>query len=459
MSVVSNATPVWTGATPIDLSTFDIKAVCFDLTTVNPPIGAYLLASDGTDSAIWYTPDAFAKPAQWVQGATFSGVYTDVRAAGTPGSVIVYTTASDAVVHDYNFAISGYGWQIENDVITGQPRGVYQSGRFESVNDSPPANSLLDIYLNISSATVLSVRVIGHFGGAAGSALRAVYFNTFSGTLAGLLPTGAGDFDVTFYTMDTGVTSVWIDASSTSNTVLNYINRVEIITSGGAGSAVRCSSDYGATTTSAITVGTSPGAIGAIDLTRLGGASIASADGQVKLATTLGGSYSNAPGGTLSSGQPVTLMIPIRRWDNGATQYSATDPDYLLMSSALISSESCWKVAGASGTKTDITPVAGAIGVGPNLATTYQTGSACHIALVVNNSGAYEVYVSADAGATWTLSKTASNPIYLRYKRNGSPVLYFIDGASLFVSLTHGATWLTRTLPSTRTGVSLDAYD
>jgi hypothetical protein len=233
----------------------------------------------------------------------------------------------------------------------------------------------------------------------------------------------------------------------------------DILGSGDA--AVRYSSDYGVTVGSPVTVGATPGFLGDFDLLRIGAATIAAADGQVKLATTLGGSYSNALGGTLSSGQPVTLALPFRRWDHGARQDDATDPDYLLGSSVAISGSCLWKVDGSSGAQTDVNPVSGAVCIGPHLATVWQSSATCKLAIVVMVSGIYKLYTSVDGGASWTFRRNVGNPLFLRCRRNDlyGTQLYLIDNASLYISTDWGVSWKSRTLPSATPGVFLDSYN
>ncbi len=471
-SVVSRRAPVWTGATPT-LGSYTIRDVTFDRTSINPPIGAYIVASDGTNSIILYTSDAFAKPVVWTTtGTPFAGVYTQIRSAGTSGSVLVYTSADDLTTTVFDFTINDQGWTAPTS--GGLPTANYVAltgWSYADFNSGGDTRAALIQYSYVSTQSIIGIRY---------------YFNRTNGTVS-----TPGDYDEIYADNSGGggpatiqyqptvtnppegnhVVFSWSGAVASANylflgpsssfgdhtgSVLIY--RVEVDT--GSGDAqVRYSSDFGATVGSAITVGTGPGKQGAFDLEKVGNVSLASAAGQVKIATTLGGSYSNATGGTLSAGNPVTIAIPIRRWPHGATQYTASDPDYLLAGDTLISSASVWKVDGSSGTKTDITPVAGALGVGPNLATMYQTGSACHIAIVVNVAGAFKLYVSANAGVSWVLSKTCINPIYLRYKRNSPAVLYLLDGANFYVSLNHGSTWLTDTLPSSDVAVALDSYN
>jgi len=454
-SVISYAVPVWTGTTPIDLGSYVIKAVCFDLTTTAPPIGAYLLASDGTNSAVWYTADAFARPANWVMGASFVGVYTQMRSAGTAGSVIVEGAATPGTPVVVDFTSSNGSFAA---VVPATPRAVYVGG-----------TGWTRVYniagLGISETRIANSSIVGAFSsiaitftctGPISIAINDGDVNSISSTItSSSFGAGAGQV-YTYSTPFSLSTGLRIDANNVSGNITITITNITYTPADTV--KVRVSTDYGATVGSAVTVGATPGALGAIDITRLGGATIAAAAGQVKIATTLGGSYSNAAGGTLSSGNPVSLVIPYRRLPHGATQYSATDPDYIVGGSAIISSSCLWDVDGTTGTKTSINPVAGATCVGPNLLTVWQSSTTRKIAVVVSVGGVKKVYVWN--GTVWVFSKTVTNPIFLRCRRgdpNGTQ-LYLLDGSTLYVSRDWGVTWLSRTLPSSNTAVFMDIY-
>lgn len=436
----------------MSLGSFLIKDVTFDRTSVAPPIGAYILASDGTNSAIWHTADAFATPVVWTEGATFSGVFTQIRSAGTAGGVLVKAPNDSLTSGTVNITY-GRGSGPASATV-GTPFTVTQAV------GGPPGSYQFIITLD-QCCTVQWVSGSVHNDGAGGS------YSDFSWGGGGL-----GGCGTQYYlanqptspsTVNAHIGETW-NASKMSSTDIDssasgpFVLKITSILSGGA--SVRYSSDYGATVGSAVSVGTATAATDAgFDLERTGGASIAAAAGQVKIATSLGGSYSNAAGGTLSSGDPATLVIPYRRWDHGATQYSASDPDYLLVGTAAISGASVWKVNGTSGTKTDITP-SGAVGIGPNLATVWQSSSVCKLAIVVNVSGTDKLYTSLNGGTSWTFRRNVTSPIFLRCRRadpNGVQ-LYLIDGSTLYVSSNWGVSWLTDTTPSSDAGIGMDIF-
>lgn len=490
-SVLARRTPVWTGATPTDLGAYVIKDICFDRTTTNPPIGAYLLASDGTNSAIWHTPSVFAKPSVWTKGADISGQYSIIGEVGISGNILIYGSGTNTWQHDIDFTASDGGFtNVDLDVFqpgvihTPNFAGVYAAGVGwqQSISDNSvggPATRFSSINIEKTLSTALT-KIEAKFNRTTGNDLGDVNFSIYA-RLAGVLQLSQVSFPGP---TGTGVTLTWTGAAPIdeiqiaqndgecqpapctpggSTTLLNLhlegtgVNPFGGGGGGGGNSVVASSTDYGATLSSPVTVGVTPGAIGAFDVVRIGLTNIAASDGQVKIST--GGAYSNAPGGTLSSGEPVSLVISYRRLPNGATQYSASDPDYVLGSSAIISSSCLWDVDGVIGTKTNINPVAGAICIGPHLLTIWQSSTTRKLAVAVDVSGTKKVYVWN--GSSWAFSKTVTNPIYLRCRRNDpdGKQLYLLDDSTLYVSLDWGVTWLTDTLPSSNTAVSMDSYN
>lgn len=436
-TVTTDRTPAWTGVTPIDLGDFAIKDVTFDRTSSAPPIGAYLLASDGTNSAIWYTSDAYAQPSPWSEGATFAGVYTSLRSASTPGGVLAYnpalnssavTLTPDAPSGAAPTTLSTLTMNV-GDMVTATPHidgsGLYNGG-----------------FTTSEAVTIQIVSQTGFTPGHSGGGPSGVSWQWH---------TSGPDFTGTPQPGDTSpATSTGFGGNSTTP----YSIVIKLLATASSTAKIRYSSDYGATVGSAIAVGDSPGAFGVFDLIRIGSTSIAAAAGKVKLATTLGGAYSDAPGGTLAAGNPVALVIPVRRFPHGAIQDNTSTPDFIMGADTDNSGESLWTVTGA-GTVTDITPVSGAV-VQPHCLTAWQTASSLHIQVVILTSGVYKLYTYD--GSSWTFRRNVTTPNFLRYKRLGNAVLYLIDGTTLYISFNHGATWVADTTPSSTAGIAMDIF-
>ena len=471
--------PVWTGATPSSMGSYVPKAVCFDLTTINPPIGAYSVWSDGTNSVILYTADAFAKPAVWIPtGTPFAGVYTQIASASTPGSVLVYTNDPSQSTTSYDFTKNNQGFTVVTQSGVAPDAGTYvASTGWEAVDsyNTPDDSRDNELFIQktfsspeaITGAKITFDRSVGAI--TANVIVRIEGFlsgsSQFQQTSGAPGPTGANA--VYEWSGSATIDKIQIDMSGGNCSGVSctpggsvLLLRLDIIT-GGSGANVRYSSDYGATVGSSVAVGSTPGTKGAFDLLRIGAASFAAAAGQAKVATTLGGSYSNAAGGTLSAGNPVVLVVPYRRWTHGAVQSNTTDSDYLLGGDQLISGASLWLVNGVTGGLTDVTPTTGAVCIGSMLATVWQSSAVCKLAIVVNVSGVNKLYTSVNGGTSWTFRRNVTTPIYLRCRRNDlyGAQLYLLDGDTLYVSLNWGVTWNADTLPSAGPAVNMDLYN
>lgn len=436
MTVLNNPHPVWTGITPVDLGSESIEDVSFDRTTLVPPLGAYMLANDGTDSEFRYASDAFSSPVPWQTGDSFSGVYKKLRSASTPGSVLAYSPGTQTTG--------------TINITYGQGTGPAScnSGDTITINSTVNGFGHDDIGIILSTPCEATIVSTPGFVNNVSAGTHFTQWFDISGNVIGYL----------VYPANTSPTEMppntligQLECSPGPSVPFSMQLKLVVV----AGAEVRYSSDYGATVGSAISVGNSPGAYGAFDLMPYGAASIAAADGQVKIATTLGGSYSNAAGGTLAVGQAVALVLPVRRFPHGVRQDNATDPDYILGASADNSGESLWLVDGATGTRTNITPSSGAP-VAPKCVTVWQTSSIIRVQSIVNVSGVWKLYTYD--GSSSTFRRNVTDPRFLRYKRLGNPALYLIDGNDLLISTDHGATWRTRTTPSGNAGRAMDPY-
>lgn len=443
------ANPTWRGVTPSDLSSQAVKDISFDRTSIAPPIGAYCLASDGTDSEFRYAADSFAIPVVWTPGSTFSGEYDILRSASIAGSVLAYSPGGTDVALVDSFTINPSDSSYQDGAYVTDASKFYKfvvtGDWYYSTPPNPTSYRLdaaefntTDSWATHAGGGSTSIQLSdGSFTPPSTDAYNALHkYNFFP--VAG---TGA-------------VFSIRINDGGWSD---NENKTIQVDVYEITPATVRYSDDNGATVGSAILVGGSPGSNGAFDLLPIGGASIASAAGKVVLATSLGGSYSDAPGGSLSAGNPVALCLPVRIFPHGAYQTNSTTPDFIMGADTDNSGASLWKVNGA-GSVTDITPVSGCTIV-PHCLTTWQTSAVCYILVAINNGGVYEVWRSLDGGSTWSLSRTCSTaPVYLRYKRFYNPVAYLIEGSELRTSSNNGASWALRGTPSSDAGVSMDIY-
>jgi hypothetical protein len=181
---------------------------------------------------------------------------------------------------------------------------------------------------------------------------------------------------------------------------------------------VRYSSGGGASFGSALSVGATPGTVGGFDVSRDSGVSYAACAAKVRKATTLGGAYSDFV--AFTGANPRAVCIPYFRIGTYPTakQTTASDPDLIVGLDQVDSGGgSLYAVNGATGVKTDITPVAGFTVESAN-AITSSYGD--HIAVIGLVAGDRRCYSSEDAGATWTLEASGlpADAVFIRTRRN-----------------------------------------
>lgn len=427
-SYIALASPIWFGITPDDLGSFAIQDVLFDpFGPINNTCGVYLLANDGVNSAIWYTENALASPPTWTKGDEFAGLYTEIRAASTQGSVLVWNGSGTLTTHVEDFTINDQGWTVYPSY-----GGTYVAATgWKDTDRSPGAGDTayrrIVFIQKALTGTVVSVDVlynltkgIDEVDEAAGS----IYANSvtirarevlWSSLVDGsnLHLTYHGSFNMT----DLEV-SIWSDMSLSSASGFTgsvLIKKITYVTASGNG-GVRLSTDYGATVGSAVTVGSTAGS-GGFDLIRTGGVSYAAVENLIRKASTLGGSYSDFA--TLSV-NPTSVVIPyFQVGSNTVRQTSSANPQ-VIVGLAAVSGGTCLYYFDGSGTPTAITtPASGAVISSPNKITILR---GTKIAVIANVDGFEKLYVAenlaADGSATWTFIKNVSEKATLRCRRN-----------------------------------------
>jgi len=200
---------------------------------------------------------------------------------------------------------------------------------------------------------------------------------------------------------------------------------------------VLVSGDYGATFGTTQSIGTSPGVLGGFDTTRSSQTSYAAMAAKVRKATIIGGAYSDHS--TFTGANPVCLIIPYYRRNSATTkQTNASDPDYIV---ALDTPDSgggtLYWVAGATATKTDITPESGVTFSNANCITaSYGT----YIAVFGNKAGLVYLWVSVNGGTSWTRITTLTLPGFIRGRRGDNSALrnrgqlYIAHNSALYYS-------------------------
>lgn len=477
-NVIKLTTPGFVDVTPADLGSFQIKAVAISPFFTSSAVPAYILASDGTNSAVWYTSNVANGTAGWTKGATIPAVYSIIRTTSTAGSVLIYAASdsSGQTTSHYDFTRSDGGWAANPSF----PGAFWTNGVGWQAGDGTALGidrRNADIYVNIADPTVLGISFT---------------YNLTKGTYSPSPTTaiGVGATPTTLYTSQNntalsdgnGLTFSWTGSQAATDARVALLSSLTdpsagfsgsatitsatVITDSGAagsGAVVRLSVNNGLSWGSAVSVGTSPGSVGGFDVQRAGANSFAAAGGKVYRATTLGGAYSAYYTITGTPPEAACIVIPYFNW-SGTKQTGATNPDIVIaLTGADGSSRSLlWIEGGATpGTVHDITPVASSIFDNANAVTVSYNH---HIALFCKVSGTYKLYRTTDKGSTWTLVESLSAPKYIRGRRNDNSAavsgsnkgqLYLADSNLYFSSKWASAAPSVRNVPGTPI-VSLD---
>jgi hypothetical protein len=466
--------------TPSDLGAYTIKQVLFDPFGTSTAQGAYILASDGTNSAVWYTPNVAAVSPVWTKGVVMTGVFTVIRACNAAGKVLVYapdTTGGGSTTVNYDFTASDGGWTAFND---NGPQAAYVPGSGWSYADNTDGSGnhrrTATISHNYLSAAVTAIAFVYNltkgnyevgtatalFINSNGSSLQSVQASSATnqtGATYGWTGSAAGNTQI-----DMGVVSSYQlhTPADFSGSCLITSAIVTFTTLGGA--IVRYSSDYGESFAQEISVGSGASGATGFDTQRSGTNSFAACSGKIRRATTLGGAYSDyyAPTG---SAQATCVIVPYYKWGSTTVKNTnATNPDIVVGLSAADGSSRTllWIEGGATpGTVHDITPVASYVFDSSNAIT---TSYGKYIAAIGKVSGTYTLRVSKTLGGagTWSNIATLTSPHFIRTRRNdGSAVrgkgqLYVTNGNAISYSGYWGANGI---FPRTMPASGVDSFD
>lgn len=444
--------------TPSNLASYLIKQVLFDPFGAANALGAYLLASDGVNSAVWNTGNSLEAVPVWAKGADISGSYTVLRSTSVSGGVLTYRPSggTDAPV-DYDFTVGSNSFSPCKGAFDPADRAVYSAGvgwtRVYNVNSSGFSETRI-FRLMVTAISAISITVTT----AVNTTLELSDGNATAAASITTWATGTGTNTFTYSTPFTLNTGLRIDLGAPSG---DHALTITDITLTSAGGNVRYSTDYGATFAAAVAVGATPGSIGGFDVQRSGTVSYAAAANKVRKASTLGGAYSDFINTTGAS--PVCIIIPwYTRNSTTAKNTTTATPDCLVALDAADSNGGAlYWVAGGTGVKTDITPTAGMTFDNANCITTsYGT----HIAVFGKIAGVYHLYTSTNGGTAWTDRGILTTPGFIRGRRLDNRVatygggnhgqLYYTTGDVMGYSYT----WKTgspRTMPAT----GIDGFD
>lgn len=436
-SYASLTSPLWADKTPSDLGLYIVQQVIADLADLSKStVPAYLLANDGTNSAVWYTPNIALAVPVWTKGADVSGVFSIIRLSETPGTVMIYSVgASGSAAVTYDFTVNDQGWTNILYSSLGHTNTPDQSGSYvastgweqtATVSGGLKFQSVL-VGKSISPLTI--TRMKATFNRATGIDIGSVLVEVFGDlSLAGGFsqvssdpgPEGIGatfewsgpptTVDRIAFNTNVGSATDPTDPGGTCT-----LTKIELFTTTTGDSHVAVSTDFGATFASPVDVGTTPGTVGGFDVQHGGTASFAAADQEIYKATTLGGAYSTFL--AVSSAEPICILLPWYKWGSAVTKNTGSTPDLAYGSNAAVGGETFWLVVGS-------------------------TATACSPSI----SGTKGLIVGANAISTWKGTRIAglfsfSGTVHLMtgvITNTGTPAITWTDRGALSASYIRG---------------------
>lgn len=465
---IALTTPKAQDITPSDLGAYLIKhGIADPFSNFTTQVGGYLLASDGTNSAVWHAPSILPVVPAWAAGATLAGIYQTIRASMLAQSILAYTPNATSGTWSHSIDLtSSDGDFVLTNLTNETPNfdGVWTMGTgweptAVTINGSSPTTHVfgVDIDLTLPATAVITSAEMtynltkGTFNTSSGN-------NSVSAYLSGVQQ-GAQNVNSSTDGNGTGKT-ITLTGTLTANLIHLQI-RTAIYTAGSNGSGaittldlagngadpfggggtakvqVSYLTDYGATLSATQDVGSTTLTEGGFDVQRSGPNSFAAGKDAVYRATTLGGAYSSYYAITGGTAQAACIVIPYYNWA-GNLQTSAANPDIIVGLTAADGSSRTllWIEGGATaGTVHNLTPVASFLFDNPNAITVAYNS---HIAVIGKVSGVYKLYTTNDRGATWVNRGTVTTPTFLRDRRNDTSAassgtnkgqLYMVEGS------------------------------
>lgn len=438
--LISAAKPKFRDITPVSLTDTIVAGI---LDQRPGQRGAWLLTNNtgDTTSSVWYTEDVYSSAPDWTKGATISGLYTVIRQ--TSGGIAIYcpNLPAGSNIQVYDFTTSDGGWQSTDGYAVWVPGSGWYGTDPSNLDRVFIKKSFTSTYITSISFTTSAV-IAGDNG-----------FWICPGEEA---PVCGPELDWAFTTYTKAINGTYdkvcvgAERGGASADPWGYITSATITVNSPGGAVARFSTDNGVSWGLEVSAGTTPGSTGGFDAARAGGVTIAAADAQANIATSLGGVYSSlGAGGATSGSDPILLILPYYAWGSTTVKnYPDTTPDYLLGSAALVSGEALWKVTGA-GVQTAITDSTGGnkiIPVGPNAGTTlYGT----KIAYIGSAGGTRYLSISANGGTSWSRVAIGANAVFVRVRRGSATGQIFLaDGATIKFSRNFTTTLISKGTPS-----------
>lgn len=416
--------------TPPALGSFLLKSGIFDpfnkgiAPSTAAPQNGYIeaLASDGTDSIVYSTPNGLSPVPAWLNSGSFDGAYTLLRGTGIAGSLMIYAPGGTPVDTDFNFTVDEQSWILGSEA---GPDGQYIAGvgwqTTSCVGCVFPGRTTQQVAIKYTfsaafiSALYIDFTLSGYQNDLSDGGTVAQWYLSGSpvGNSVSINPTGTvyGHTSPLSFSINAIVDEVRFAFATnfTGGTNSTVFTVVAATLRESGDTDVRVLTNNGITVGSPITVGSTPGPIGGFDVQKSGGVSYAAAAGAIYKATTLGGAYSSwysIPGGA----QAVCLIIPYYRRNSSTLNTSVSDPDVI----AACSNGKLYWLDGTAATATDISPSGVTAFDNANCVTVLRGNK---IAVFGSVSGTYTVFQSQSGGTSWTTVGAVTSPTFIRDRR------------------------------------------
>lgn len=459
---------------------------------------AYLLISNGTNSQILYTEDAFTAPANWTEGTIVPGVFSLIKPTSTADAVYIYTTDDERTEEPLETDFSGAFTEefLSDGSLTYERTGqnnVNFDWTYTNTPGHPSHRAIVDVGYeangNTYSTVVLRVspRNTGDINRTApptgqcnassadDQGYPQVNIVRETGSPNELAPIAVSvtssyiEFTYNIFTSGSArepsafEVDMWgcrsgVNDGATHNANFNmYVVSLDGTAIGGAEgtAATYYSTNNGVTVGSLRQIGPAIDGYGGFDVVKIGPGAVGGYSGQTGIAVAAGGTYQVYGTVVPTGAQPNAIWIPRYTFGSTSSSNANTTPEYLVASNALtVGTQALWKVVGSGGTFNNITPTDGTnYGVAVSaycIEMPWRSGNV--IAGVFQMGAAPRVGYSANAGTNWTFSGPLSSGGKMVTFRKGDTSLQQLFGADgrPFYSPNAGSTIVYKPYPGTQ---------
>lgn len=454
-------------------------------------LDCYVLASDGETSHVYYLDNVLKNVRDWQTSEDIDGYYIRLALTDSAGEVYIQS-GSGAWEKDFDFTIDEQGWSatVDSDfspstIATYTPSTGWTQVASDGITF--PSNRFTQTTIEISWAIPTIVTGVsfeyedlnkGNNDPTEGAENPESWFYvgidppiTYHNITepSGSTGWGGGPSVATAVKilLDIGFRTDGVTCDGTGTIVTAHLEGIGNDPFGSSSINTRFSNDFGSTFDSPISAGSGTGT-GGIDTEKIGDPILIGTAGQVKIATTKGGAYSDY-GDPVPSGASTDAIF-ISRLEFGSTTVQNIEtitPEFLLGSSVLSDDdEAFWKVDTGGTNFIDITPVSGGnpgtVPIDDCIAMPWRDGRI--ILGILDFDGTRKLVRTLNSGGSWAFSSALDEDarcIVTLVNDKNSRQLWFAGGANGIGYLSNYKTSLTpiyRKLPTTAPCIIVDVY-